>query len=271
LDIVKFGCWVISLDEQCEQAQTLLAALRQQGVEASVFHGVDGRQGIPSLEGREKINKLQSILRHQQMLTSSQVGCYLSHYRVISKAYDEGYDRICILEDDAILEDKFGGGVRRLIGLPEEYEMTRLMALKIRKRKVVKPLFDDCDSHDLVRPERGWCGAQGYLLSRSGMKKILDNGGDLFEPIDKLYDHFWEFDLKLYGVEPHLLYEQREESNIQKIPPSKPYMGIVLKIGFHLYKGFRSLKRHLYLNRFRNEFYPASKPKGRPGRTERMK
>ncbi len=268
---MKLGCWVISLDEQSEQTKALLASLRQQGVDASVFHGVDGRKGMPSLQGREKINKLQSILRHQQMLTSSQVGCYLSHYRVIQKGYDEGYDRICIMEDDVILENEFGDCLNRLVDLPEEYEMTRLMALKIRKRKIIKPLFDDSDSHDLVRPERGWCGAQGYMLSRSGMKKILDNGYNLFEPIDKLYDHFWEFGLKLYGVEPHLLYEQREESNIQKTPPSKPYMGIVLKIGFHLYKGFRSLKRHAYLNRFRNEFYPTSKPKGRTGRTERMK
>lgn len=268
---MKFGCWVISLDEDGKQTKALLTSLRQQNIDASVFHGVDGRNGMPSLQGREKISKLQSILRHQQMLTSSQVGCYLSHYRVIQNAYDEGYDRICILEDDVLLEDCFGDCLNRLVGLPDEYEMTRLMALKIRKRKVVKPLFDDCDSHDLVRPERGWCGAQGYVLSRPGMKKILDSGCDLFEPIDKLYDHFFEFDLKLYGVEPHLVYEQREESNIQKTPVNKPYMGLVLKIGFHVYKGFRSLKRHMYLKRFHNDFYPTSKPKGRTGRTERMK
>ena len=253
------------------ETKALLASLHQQGIDASIFHGVDGRQSMPPLQGREKINKMQSIFRHQQMLTSSQVGCYLSHYRVIKKAYDEGYDRVCILEDDAILEEKFGAGLKQLIDLPEEYEMTRLMALKIRKRKIIKSLFENNDEHVLVRPERGWCGAQGYLLSRAGMKKILDNGSDLFEPIDKLYDHFWEFDLKLYGVEPHLVYEKREESNIKKTPPTKPRMGVVFKIGFHLYKGFRSLKRHLYLYRFHSEFYPASKPEGRPGRTERMK
>lgn len=268
---MKFGCWVISLDEACEQTVALLTSLRKQGVDASVFNGVDGRQSRPPLQGREKINKSQSILRHKKILTSSELGCYLSHYRIILKAYNDNYDRVCILEDDVILEDKFGVCLNQLLCLPEEYEMTRLMALKIRKRKVVKPVFDDCDSHDLVRPERGWCGAQGYLLNRSGMKKILDAGCSIFEPIDKLYDHFWEFNLKLYGVEPHVLYEQREVSNIQKTPTGRPRRGVAFNIVFHLYKGFRSLKRHLYLNRFRSEFYPATKPKGRPGRTERMK
>ena len=167
------------------------------------------------------------------------------------------------------LEPAFGQVLAELEQLPPEVEMVRLMGLKVRKRKEVQTLADG--THQLVRPERGWCGAQGYVINRVGMKKVLDYGSRIFEPIDKLFDHFWEFDLQLYGVEPHLLWESEHESSIKKSNVHRDRVAPWLYWLYPLGKLWRSLKRHYYLRQHSNEFYPAQKPKQRPGRTTRMK
>lgn len=269
---MKFGCWVISLDDQGTQAQELFSVLNAQGVDAKLFPAVDGRKERPALEGNEVLDEKEAKIRHKRSLTSSEIGCYLSHYRSVKQAYDQGYDRVCILEDDVLLEPDFGQCLNKLIELPDEYEMIRLMALKVRARKVIEPLFEDNSlAHEIVRPERGWCGAQGYVLSRSGMKKIIDFASRIYEPIDKLYDHFFEFDLRLFGIEPHIIYERVCESTVSKKPKTLPKMSFWDVCMFHLYKGFRSFLRHAYLRKYKDDFYPTHKPNRRTGNTQRMK
>jgi glycosyl transferase family 25 len=197
------------------------------------------------------------------------VGCYLAHLRALRQAYDEGLERVCLFEDDVELEPDFAQVLCELEQLPDGVEMVRLMGLKIRKRKVIKTLSDG--RHQLVRPERGALGAQGYLINRIGMRKLLDHGSRIYEPIDKLYDHFWEYDLRLYGVEPHIIYEAVSGSTIVKSNVAKADVAPWLHWFYPLGKLFRSINRHWYLKRNHGEFYPADLPSVKPGRTERMK
>ncbi|SEA31813.1 glycosyltransferase family 25 protein [Microbulbifer marinus] len=267
--ITTTPCWVITLDPEGARARTLLSALKEQRLPARTIGGVDGRGGMPALQAGERIASGTTRWRHLCELKSSEVGCYLAHLRAIRRAYESGLERVCILEDDVHLEPDFGKVLAELEQLPADVEMVRLMGLKVRKRKEVQTLTDG--NYRLVRPERGWCGAQGYLINRAGMKKVLDYGSRIFEPIDKLFDHFWEYDLHVYGVEPHLLWETEHESSIKKSNVHRDRVSRWLYWLHPLGKLWRSLKRHAYLRSHAREFYPAQKPQGRPGRTARMK
>jgi len=249
--------------------QKLLADLAAQGVSAQTVPGVDGRLGMPALQEGERLDIATTRWRHLCDLNGSEVGCYLAHLRALRRAFDEGRQRICLLEDDVELEPDFGPLLTELEQLPDEVEMIRLMGLKIRKRKVVKRLADGV--HELVRPERGCLGTQGYLINRSGIKKVLGHGSRIFEPIDKLYDHFWEYDLRLYGVEPHLIWESVGGSSVVKSNVAKARVAVWLYWLHPIGKFFRSVNRHRYLWRHRAEFYPATLPSTKPGRTARMK
>lgn len=263
-------CWILSLNPEAPLAAALHDSLTAQGVPHQFVPAVDGRQGTPALQGRERLDIRMALLRHQKPLTNTQIGCYLAHYRAVQKAWDEGLERVCIMEDDVGVEDDFGRVLACLAQLPEEVEMIRLMALRIRRRKVLGPI-PGCDSHNLVRPERGWCGAQAYVLNRAGMKKLLDHACVIFEPIDKLMDHFWEFDLRLYGVEPHTCFENPHASSIQKKPVKRPPVPPLLRLLAPFHKLMFSRSRHRYLKAHADEFYPAEWPTGRLGRTARMK
>jgi glycosyl transferase family 25 len=103
------------------------------------------------------------------------------------------------------------------------------------------------------------------------MEKIIKAGSSIFEPIDKFYDHFWEYDLRLYGVEPHLIWEMSRPSNILKSNVARSRVSWWLYWMHPLNKLWRSLKRHAYLIQHKSEFYPAELPQEKPGKTKRMK
>lgn len=263
-------CWIISLNPEAPLAAALAQALGAQGLPHEFIPAVDGRQGMPALHGKERLDERKALLRHQRVLTPRQVGCYLAHYRAVQRAWDAGLERVCILEDDVALEDGFAEALHGIAQLPDEVEMVRLMALRVRRRKVLSAL-PGSDSQKLVRPERGWCGCQAYVINRAGMRKLLDHACALFEPIDKLIDHFWEFDLQLYGVEPHVCYEMPHVSSTRTpgLAPPRPPLLLRLLAPFH--KAAFSHARHRYLKRHASEFYPAEWPEERMGRTQRMK
>lgn len=262
-------CWVITLNPDKPAVQKLLTELAAQGVSAQTVPGVDGRSGMPALQADERLASATTRWRHLCELNGSEVGCYLAHLRALKRAQESGLNRVCLLEDDVELEPDFARVLAELEQLPDEVEMIRLMGLKIRKRKVVKMLSDDV--HQLVRPERGCLGTQGYLINHIGMRKVLDHGHNIFEPIDKLYDHFWEYDLRLYSVEPHLIWESTGGSSIIKSNVAKASVATWLYWLHPIGKFFRSVNRHWYLWRYRREFYPAERPLEKPGRTARMK
>ena len=262
-------CYVITLNPASEQTRTLLQALSDAGMSPEVYLGVDGRKGMPALESGEKIDVPKTLWRHQCQLTSSEVGAYLSHYRLIKRAYASGAKQVCIFEDDVELEPTFGPIIKELEQNIEKYEFVRLMGLKIRKRKPVANFADGV--HQIVRPERGLLGTQGYMVNRDGMKKIVEYAGNIFEPIDKVYDHFYEYDLKSFGIEPHIILEKAHPTSIEKSNRGLAPVPLWIKVFYPLGKGVRSMQRHRYLRTHTDEFYPAEKPKQKPGRSVRMR
>lgn len=266
---MSIPCWIISLDPSGSMPVALADELKAQGVDFRFIPAVDGRQGVPPLLGAERLDIRKALIRHGRVLRNAELGCYLSHYRALQKAWDEGLERICLMEDDVGLEADFARVLASIEHLPEEVEMVRLMGLRIRPRKILMPL-PEAGSHQLTRPERGLCGTQGYVVNRAGMRKILDAACNIYEPIDKFYDHFWEYGLRQYGVEPHVIYEHEHPSSIQQKKAPRPAVPVLLRLLAPLHKLAFSRSRHSYLKAHANEFYPAEWPSQRMGRTKRM-
>ena len=88
----KYMCRVISLNRAAENTQKLLSDLAAQGISADVFDAVDGRNGEPPLEDGEYFRDTLAMIRHGKRLTNSELGCYLSHYRAVRQAYNEGFE-----------------------------------------------------------------------------------------------------------------------------------------------------------------------------------
>ncbi|BFM13736.1 hypothetical protein R50072_38890 [Simiduia litorea] len=262
-------CWIITLHPDGDGVQRLLENLSAQGIEAELFPGVDGRHAMPALDADEFLDVQKSRLRHLCDMTNSEVGCYLSHLRAIKKAYALGCEKLCLLEDDVEVEPEFGRALREINTFTEDFEFVRLMALRVRKRKIVRDMLQG--SHRLTRPERGVLGAQGYVVNRNAMAKIIQHASNIFEPIDKVYDHYWEFGLHQYCVEPHLLWERPHPSSILKSNVKRARVGFFYYLMRPFVKGLLSKKRNDYLTAYSGALYPAELPSEKPGKTARMK
>lgn len=265
---MKTACFVITLYPENDEICELLKELETQGVIADLFPAIDGRRGMPSLELGEEVDQQKAFLRKRTPLSSSEVGCYLSHYRLIKSIYHAGIDKLCVFEDDIGIEAGLSDVLHDVYELPEEFEFVRLMGLRVRERKGVRGL--PC-GRLLVRPCRGLQGTQGYVVNRKGMEKILHYGRVLSLPIDIFYDTFWETNLKCYGIEPHVIYEYDLASSIKKSKEPEGSRAFLVTLRWYLGKVIKSVRRMVYLNQHRSAFSPNEKPIKKPGRTERMK
>ncbi|MYM61847.1 glycosyltransferase family 25 protein [Pseudomaricurvus sp. HS19] len=263
----NFACHIITLNPEAPATQEILRSLQQQGVEAGVFTAVDGRQGYPQLQPGEYLNQRMSMLRNRRYMTATEVGCYLSHLRAVRHSYEAGHQFVCLLEDDVVIEPDFGRVVRELTREPRD--IVRLMALKLRRRKVVGEVLP---GFSLTRPERGTLGTQAYLLSRAGMEKFLAHASDIHRAIDHVLDHFFLFDLETYAVEPHLVYERHSASTISKRAADAGRRPNLLEsLLYHPLKMWFSGRRHLYFWRKRAELYPNQWPRELPGKSPRLR
>ncbi|MBQ0758070.1 MAG: glycosyltransferase family 25 protein [Zhongshania sp.] len=263
----KCVCWVISLNPTAENTQKLLADLNRQGIDAEVFPAIDGRAGMPPLEGGERILGNLAMVRHGKRLTASELGCYLSHLRAVKKAYNNDYQGVCLIEDDVVIEDQFGDVYRSV--LDKDLDMVRLMSLRIRKRRVIEPLVG---GHHLVRQERGGLGTQVYVLNRVGMKKFIDYAEGIYEPVDKVFDHFFLFDLNVFAVEPHVAYELVHETSVLKSSNTTADRPLLWhRLVFHPVKFWFSLHRHFYRFSHWRDFSGATLPERKVGKTERAR
>ena len=254
--MTKYKVTVITLDPTSKRVMSLGDSIVQQSISVQFFDAIDGRQSYPQVSNDEILDQNQSILRRFTPLTSGEVGCYLSHFRAIKQAYENGQDRLCLLEDDISINDNFTFILEQIFELPEEFEFVRLMGLKRHKYKVIKSLEGNVN---LVRPIKGLCGTQGYTINRRGMEKIIAKGSRIYEPIDKFYDHFWDTDLQCYAVEPHIIKEVPRPTTVAKPDMVKANKPLAKRLKKEWIKFKRSIDRRRYIAAHRDEFYPLKK------------
>lgn len=265
---MNITAWIIALDQNNPTALELKRTLREQGIEADIREAVDGRQQFPILQGQERLSQRKALLCRLAPLTSSEVGCYLSHYRLIFEAYNRGLSHICLFEDDVVAEPGVGQLIRDIAQLDDKAHLVRLMSLKIRTRKIMQELSG---GYTLTWPLRGALGTQGYVLNRIGMKKILDFGSTIYMPIDKLYDSFFLYGLNCFSVEPHALYELSRSTNVRKSTREGDNPPFYAQLPYRFHKLYRSVYRYRYFLTHIRELLPASKPTGPIGKSKQIR
>ena len=258
---------IIALNPENPVALELQRTLREQGIETSIRIAVDGRREMPALQGQEQLSQHKALIYRRAELTTTEVGCYLSHYRVIREAYDTGLSHVCVFEEDVVAEPGLGDVIRDIVQLDESAHLVRLMLRKIRRRKTVQQL---ASGYTLTRPVRGALGTQGYVLNRAGMKKILDFGATIYMPIDKLYDSFFLDGLNCFTVEPHAIYELARPTSVRKASKAKS-LSLLIILRWHLHRLRRSFYRRVHYALHFSQYFPASRPKKVLGKSQKIR
>jgi glycosyl transferase family 25 len=206
--------YIINLERSPHRRRTMSEQFVKQSLPHFFFTAIDGQ----TLD-LENCSNYEGALRRARFgydLLPNEVGCYLSHVGGVQKAWDEGLDRVTIMEDDVELHDDFAAVYEACVALPENIEMIRFSGLRERPFIEIQKLVGD---YKLTRPKHGLCGAQAYMLNRTGMRKLLDYGEQIVMQYDIMIDRFYDSGLKIFSVQPlPIVVDESVESDIGSRP-----------------------------------------------------
>ena len=236
----KYGIFTLNLERSPDRRERFMAQAEKASVAFEFFNAVDGLG--KAVADFDSYNSKKRIKKYFFDMEPTEVACYLSHYNCIKNAHDRGLEKVVIFEDDISFGDNFKEVLDYCLGLDDRFEMVRLFGLK--NQKSIK-LAKIGHGYSLVVPLNTLCGAQGYILNRNGMKKVLDYGKEITVQFDIMIDTFWENGLTIFAVDPHPITEAQTSASTINIKPAENKWRE---------KGYRHLRWALRLGKARNSF-----------------
>ena len=133
-------------------------------------------------------------------LLNGEKGCYVSHIHAWQRLLDSDAKALVVLEDDVRLTTQFVDVVVAIAELDEPWDMVKLIGRNQEKIRSFKSLIPGTDLLDYLRVPSM---TSGYVISRSGAKKLLAHRQPFGRPIDVDLRFWWECDdLRILGVSP---------------------------------------------------------------------
>ena len=152
----------------------------------------------------DEANALYSIdLNKEQYykpLSNGEKGCYASHIRAWKILLESDAEKIVVLEDDISLNDEFIKILDAIDKSDQEWDMIKLIGRE--RNEKIKSSENLLGTKKLIRYNKIPSCTTGYVLSRSGAKKLISSRIPFGRPIDIDLRFFWENDLKILGVHP---------------------------------------------------------------------
>lgn len=218
--------FVISLERDTERRAHMANLLNRLDLKAEFINAVDGRampQSNWNAYDRKKTLRVYGV----DML-ETEIGCYLSHYRLYERMLREDIDIALIMEDDIECTPEFPQIIADLIADPDpEWLVVRLETQRGRVREAKKPLFTGrCVKKmrhaQLYKLNTHILGFGAYLIRKEGAQRMLEYGRRIFMPIDQTMDRFWENGIAPYIVRPIPVFQNPVfQSRIGARPPGR--------------------------------------------------
>lgn len=201
----KFKVLVINLDKASERMESMKTQLDSLGID---YERVQGNLGTSLSE--EEISKIYSekenLSKYYMPLSVANIGCYSSHLKAWQKIVDDDLDYALVLEDDLCLDAKIAD-FSKLVGLIDKpWECIKLMNPGQPKKIVRRKKIGNVNGveYEFVTWRKPPTFAMAQLISRAGAEKLLATRSVFYRPIDVDMQHYWENDLKIYGIIPEM-------------------------------------------------------------------
>ena len=203
-------CYVIGLTDVPERWQPLITALASLGIVAQFWPAVDGRSDRPKLRPGERLRSdIANRMLGSSPLANPEIGCFLSHYRLLVHAYNAGHTRVVILEDDAVLDKQLPDTLRAIAQLDASFGLVHLDATAPHAyyvRQLIAahyagfPLGNGIElwPGQVAGKDQLW-GTHGLVLHRQTIALLLDRLIPLYRPYDIQL-------LKYSGIRAHYVF-----------------------------------------------------------------
>jgi glycosyl transferase, family 25 len=208
----SFICFVVNLDRSPDRLARISAQLQQADIEFTRLAAVDGAK----IDWRSPdLLDMPSYHRHHgKEPTAGEVGCFVSHVRLMRAFLDGPHDACLVLEDDAIVPADFREVVDALMASPACGDMTMLYGN--RPGLAVKTASLGDGRHDVVGYFGKQTGTVAYLINRRAAQAYVDHLMPMRLPIDHAFGQPWAFGIRMRGVRPFPITTGQFESDIGK-------------------------------------------------------
>ena len=224
--------FVIGLRSHPYRRQTTLMRLKNIGVDAQPYDGVNPAAG-DILASEEKTFKYKRLFLTGGRLVAGEVGCYFAHYRLMKHILSLGLERAVVMECDACLDQPpqpaLGSLLRQIERLDaEKYELIYLYYLGNPKRGLWahKPAHYLAPRHTLHFAYGPIFSTAAYVITRSGIEKLLPRLIPMTQPIDSILGRPYLHGLRTYIVDPRVVtaFPSVPSSSIRKVEGFDPPM-----------------------------------------------
>lgn len=191
----------INLCKDIERRLAIESELNRHNLAHSRFDAIlwrDLPENQKSFFYSEELNSVQ----HHQPLIDGEKGCYASHLSIWLALLKSEHDAIIVLEDDIKISNAFRSIITKLDLNSFEWDMIKLYG---REREKIKSRSVICSDYSLIKYKKIPSMTAGYIINKTGAAKLCKTRIPFGRPIDLDLRHWWENDLRIYGIYPSLI------------------------------------------------------------------
>lgn len=210
--------FVINLDKDKERLEKIDASLRKQGIAYERIPGILGS----TVKEDDRLTGFCNIF-----CTDGIKGCALAHHTAWEQMIENGYSRILVFEDDAVIPPDFDTKVRDVMArLPQDYDVVFLGCRFFCSNTSVTEKVGHAMMKTAPEPFEenisrviGSMGAHAVLYTSSFVKKIVNKPINTHIDI-QLQEWIKQLNAKAYGIHPEIVDTSVHTSNIgDSFPP----------------------------------------------------
>lgn len=194
---MTWGIYVINLDRSPQRWARMKWQLDALGVPYERLAAVDARTFTP--EEAMHLDRAAYERLHGKSPLMGELGCYLSHVKLMHHFLASDHRWALALEDDVTLTPSLTPVLEGLAIHGQHWDMVKLSAVHSGTPRTV---FDLTRTHRLAVMFSRCTGSSAYAINRMAARRYLDGLLPMQLPYDHVFDRGWEFGLKVRMVSP---------------------------------------------------------------------
>ena len=205
--------FAINLARDTQRREYMENHLKELGICAEFVQAVDGRDLC--VADRKAYNRSKALRVYGGDMIDAEIGCYLSHYRLLQSIVAKNIPYALILEDDVALSPALVPTVQAFLKKDMAFDIVRLETLRRKvkdsqKEKFIGRKLHDFDHASLYQLDTHVLGFGAYLVSQAGAQRLTAYGKEIFMPIDQTADRFWDNGIVPYVFRPFLVAQRQD-------------------------------------------------------------
>jgi glycosyl transferase family 25 len=196
-----YPIFVINLATSPDRRRACAEQFAAVGLTPTFVDAVDGRKMSPA-EISGIVDEPGRLKRAPKPLSPAEVGCYLSHWKVLEKIIAEEVPQALVMEDDLLIDAALPKVLAALAAkaLPP-YDMIKL-GISEPQTKAFEPILPLTADAALVRHHNVVNSNLAYVITAAGARRFLGYGMPIRYPVDVAMNRSWRHGLDILGVRP---------------------------------------------------------------------